>query len=106
MLTEVACVVASIVVLCCSIAARPARARCPWDTDLRAGVRVDGRFECWRHPVAPARWSPADGAVEEWDGTFGRAERSLQPGGVLEGRVYCTNGRHPEQDGTSVWCSR
>jgi hypothetical protein len=73
--------------LCLALAAwfRPTSARCPGDLDLRTGIRRDGRFACWPHPVGDP----------EWDGTYLRPERSVQPAWVLEGRVYCTGTTRP-----------
>ena len=88
------------------LALHPATAACPPGYDLRVGVRRSGAFECWPAPVAPRGWDWRRlGPVTDWDGTFGRPERSVQPSGVLKGRVYCPNGTTPRQDGHKVWCA-
>src|SRR5690348_4647766 len=82
----------ALVALC-----RPPRARCPAGFDLRTGIRRDGRFACWPHPVGDP----------EWDGTFERPERGRQPGGVLESQIWCTNGTEPiVVDERTVGCQR
>lgn len=85
--------------LCLAIAAlcRSTSARCPGDLDLRTGVRQDGQFACWPHPVGDP----------EWDGTYLRPERSVQATWVLEGRVYCTGMTRPTVvDWQTVRCSK
>jgi len=72
----------------------PTSARCPGDLDLRTGIRRDGRFECWPHPVGDP----------EWDGTWQRPERSVQPAWHLDGRVYCGDTRPVVIDWRTVGC--
>lgn len=92
--------IATVAILCVASIVRPERARCPWDLDLRTGVREDGRFECWPHPSGPP-------GIEEWDGIQGWPERSVQPSWRLGGRVYCTDGARPiVVDYQTVGCSR
>ncbi len=99
-LLDLLCAIATVVVLCCAAVTRPTSARCPWDSDLRTGVRDDGRFICWPHPVGPP-------GVEDWDGTWQRPERSVQPTWRLGGRVYCTGGARPiVVDYRTVGCQR
>ncbi len=88
--------IVTVVVLCYATAARPTHARCPDGYDLRTGVRSTGRFDCWPHVVGDP----------EWDGTWHRPELGVQPPGVIGGRVYCTGGSTPRQDGVNVWCQR
>lgn len=66
--------------------AHPISARCAPGYDLRTGIRRSGSYECWPHPVAPPGFI---GRIEDWDGTFGRPERSVQPQGVRAGRIWC-----------------
>lgn len=76
---------------------RPDRARCPAGYDLRTGIRADGRFACWPHPVGDP----------EWDGTWRRPERARQPDGVLESRIWCTGGARPiVVNARTVGCQR
>jgi len=76
---------------------RPRTARCPVGFDLRTGVRSDGRFACWPHPVGDPRY----------DGTWGRPERSVQPPWVIESQLYCTGGTRPiVVDARTVGCQR
>lgn len=73
------------------------RAQCPTGHDLRMGIRSTGDFECWPTPVG----NP------EWDGTFQRPDRSVQPRHVTAGRIYCTNGARPIViDYRTVGCTR
>lgn len=77
--------------------ARPHRARCPIGYDLRTGIRPSGEFTCWPNPSGPL----------EWDGTWGRPERSRQPDGVIESRIFCTGGTRPVVVGDrEVGCQR
>lgn len=75
----------SLWLLALSSALRPQIAACPAGHDLRTGIRRDGSFACWPHPVG----NP------DFDGTFGWPERSVQPLGVLESRLHCTGGARP-----------
>lgn len=98
--TELLAAIATLAILCCAAAVRPIRARCPWDLDLRTGVRRDGSFTCWPHPSGPA-------GIEEWDGTWQHPERSVQPSWRIGGRIYCTNGTRPiVVDYQTVGCQR
>lgn len=84
---------------------RPTSAVCPPGHDLRVGVRRTGEFECWQTPVAPLGWDWRRlGPVTDWDGTYGRPERSVQPDDVKRGRVFCAGKTRPLQDGQRVWC--
>lgn len=70
--------------------------QCPAGTDLRTGVRRDGRFECWPAPIGDP----------EWDGTYDRPERSVQPVGVIPGRISCESGSQPVvSDWRTVECA-
>lgn len=84
MLTEVACAIATILVLCWSTATRPRGARCPqgWYVD---GIRPTGRFDCARTP----------GGDIMYDGAGGYPDRAVDLPGRLGGRLYCTGGSHP-----------
>lgn len=87
----------SLLFLVVSCLGHPTRARCPIGYDLRTGIRSDGRFECWPSPTGPS----------EWDGTWARPERSVQPDGVIESRIYCTGGARPiVVDARTVGCQR
>src|SRR3954466_3197534 len=69
----------------------PTAASCPPGYDLRTGIRRSGIHECWPAPVAPAGWSTSRlGPIKDWDGTWQRPERSVQPNGVLTGRIWCS----------------
>lgn len=99
-LADLLAAIATLAILCCSFVVRPTHARCPWDLDLRTGVRPDGRFTCWPHPSGPR-------GVEDWDGTWERPERSHQPSWRLGGRVFCTGGSRPiVVDYQTVGCQR
>lgn len=71
---------------------------CPTGYDLRTGVRRDGRFECWPHPVGDP----------EWDGTWRRSpDRSTQSDAIVRNRIICTGGAHPIViDYKTVGCQR
>lgn len=95
-LVEIACAVASFLLLCGAMILRPTSAECPSGWGLRMGVRSDGHFECWRAPVGD----------EDWQWSSGRPDQSVQPPGVLRSRIYCTGGATTHQDGAKVWCQR
>ena len=78
--------------------------RCPEGSDLRTGIRRDGRFECWPRPVAPPGWRASDGPIEEWDGTWERPERSLQPATIARFQLICRQGQPVVLDWQSVGC--
>ena len=63
---------------------------------LPEGVRRDGDFACRRVPVGP----------ELRDGRGVLIDRSEQPDGIVESRVYCTGGSVPVigDDGRTVSC--
>lgn len=86
----------SLALLVLSWAIRPTHGRCPPGYDLRTGIDRAGRFRCWPRPIGD----------EDWSFASGRPDRSVQPDGVLESRLYCTGGAVPHQDGASVWCQR
>lgn len=68
----------------------PVHARCPPGHDLRTGIRRSGHYECWPAPREPRGWSVSrQGPIRDWDGTWQRPERSVQPAGVLTGRIWC-----------------
>lgn len=71
---------------------------CPNGFDLRTGVRPDGHYECLAHPVGDP----------EWDGTWRRSpDRSEQPSGIVEGRIWCQLGsRAVVVDYRTVGCAR
>lgn len=78
----------------CSVC-RPTSAHCPPGMDLRTGIRLDGHYQCWSHPVGDP----------EWDGTWQRPERSVQGSWVLEGRIYCARNTRPVvEDWQRVGC--
>lgn len=81
-------ILVSFVILGICAMCRPTSAQCPDGMDLRTGIRQDGHFECWPHPVGDP----------EWDGTWQRPERSVQAAWVLEGRIYCSRNTRPVVD--------
>lgn len=100
MLIELGGVVASIALFCCSMAMRPAAARCQarWYVN---GVRPSGLFECRRTP----------GGNPLYDGAGGFPDRSVDRPGWYRGRVYCTGGAHPivvlgDREARTVGCQR
>lgn len=70
------------------------RVRCPagWYVN---GVRPGGDFEC--RPVVGEPENDILDAVRR---------RAIADDRALAGRVYCTGGATPRQDGESVWCQR
>lgn len=107
-LADLAAAIMTVLILLVSFITRPKRARCPDTYDLRTGIQASGRFNCWPHPVAPPGWNyRRDGRIEDWDGTFGKAERSLQSEAAIGGKLYCTNGTRPIViDYRTVGCQR
>lgn len=100
MLIEVGCLWLTLVMLCCSMATRPGRSRCPvgWYVN---GVRTTGIYECRRVP----------GGDPEMDGTAGRPDRSVERPGWYRSRVWCTGGSRPivvleDREARTVGCSR
>lgn len=91
---NVIAILLSIAVVSVCALVRPDRAECPWGWDLRTGVRHDGAFRCWPHLEGDP----------EWDGTWQRAERSVQAAWVLEGRVYCSGRTPVVEDWHRVGC--
>ena len=63
---------------------RPSHFTCPADFH-DDGVFHTGHFTCTRKPVGSM----------DYDGTFGKPERSIVPPGVIRGRIYCTSGSMP-----------
>lgn len=95
MLTEVACTIASIVLLIWCFLVRPTE----WHTApgwYMNGVRPDGWFEM----------RPAPGGNPEDDGTFGRPDVTPVDERFLVGRIWCTGGATPRVSADSVWCQR
>lgn len=74
--------------------ARPAHIHVPrgWYVN---GVAPDGLFE-----LRPVLGRPED------DIDDARARRDIRDDRAVLGRLYCTGGATPRQDGTSVWCQR
>jgi len=62
----------------------PNRGGCPagWHHE---GIRKTGRYECVRAPVGSM----------DFDGTWGKPDRSYVPPGRVESRIYCTGGAQP-----------
>jgi hypothetical protein len=81
---DLACAIASRVILLIAFVIRPTSARCPehWH---HSGIRPSGDFECTREPVGS----------KDMDGTWQHPERSVVPPGALQGRIYCTGGTEP-----------
>lgn len=104
MLTEIACLIASTLLLCWSLATYQQHATCPGGWPTSGGVATwhvamalpGGYFECRRVP----------GGDPEYDGTHGKPDRSYDLPGTLRSRLWCTSGSYLHQDGHSVWCSR
>lgn len=87
---------ASVLCLLVAMAIHPTRARCP-DGFYVEGVRSWGGFTCHRQPVGDPNL----------DGTYGRPDVSVEPGGELAGRLYCTGGAVPiVVDSRTVGCQR
>jgi len=75
---------------------RPHHAACPghWHNN---GIRPSGEFLCTQNPVGDP----------DYDGTYGRPDRSVVPSGCLYGRLHCTGGQHPiVVDDRTVGCQR
>lgn len=104
---ELISAIVTVCVLVAGYAIRPHHARCPDTYDLRTGIQPSGRFDCWPHPSAPADWDPRNGRIEDWDGTHGKPERSVQSEATLGGQIYCTGGSRPiVVDYRTVGCRR
>jgi hypothetical protein len=95
LLAELVAAIVTVIVLSVGVLARPTHVRCPDGTDLRAGIRRDGYFECWPRPLGEPHWDPR---ARAW------IDDGFQPGWRLGGRVYCTGGTEVLQDGQSAWC--
>lgn len=94
MIAPVLCTIATIVVLAWCCAMHPTSWRAPrgWYVN---GVRPTGRFE-----MRPVLGDP------ERDLEDARQRINIDDERALEGRIYCTGGATPRQDGSSVWCQR
>jgi hypothetical protein len=95
MLTDVLCVLASIVLQLWCFAARPVA----WRTApgwYMNGVRPNGDFEM--------RPSPAGNPDN--DGTRGHPDFTPYDERALVGSVYCTGGSTPRVSAHRVWCQR
>lgn len=90
-MTEILCLIASVAILCWSMATHPSRVECPrgWYAE---GVRPDGETRC--RPT-PARDCP----------TTAQCDDGWLPG-ALEDRVWCVGGTVPvvDDDGRVVSC--
>lgn len=75
-------------------ALRPTEWRAPGGWFVN-GVRPSGEFE-----ARPWLGRPQD------DLDDAHARREIADDRVLVGRVWCTGGATPRQDGTKVWCQR
>lgn len=84
MLVDLACALASVLLLCCAAATRPRVAWCPPDWYVN-GVRPSGLYECRRAP----------GGEPLYDGAAGYPDRTVDRPGWLVGRIYCTGGSRP-----------
>lgn len=91
---DLLCSVFTVLLLCCAMVARPTRARCPagWYVN---GVQPSGSFEC-----RPVLGKPENDLLDAVRRVVIDDERRLG------GRLYCTGGATPRQDGRSVWCQR
>lgn len=97
---EFVCTIASVLLLCIAMCKQPRAARCPSGWFVH-GIRPSGYFECLRVP----------GGDPEYDGTWGRPDRSIDRLGFLRSRIYCTNGTHPvvvleDRQARTVGCQR
>jgi hypothetical protein len=97
---DLAGALASVVLLCCSMVARPAAARCGPGFYVN-GICPTGVFECRRVP----------GGDPLYDGAGGFPDRSIDRPGWYRSRVYCTGGAHPivvlgDREARTVGCQR
>jgi hypothetical protein len=93
---EMFCTIGSIAILCCAMVTQPRVARCPGGWYVN-GIRPTGSFECRRIP----------GGNPDFDGTWGRPDRSFERVGALQGQLYCTGGTRPiVRNETTVGCQR
>lgn len=93
---EFFCALATVLVLCLAMATQPRRASCPvgWYVN---GIRPTGSFECRPIPIG----NP------DYDGTWGKPDRSIERPGAILGRLYCTGGTHPiVRNERTVGCQR
>lgn len=85
----------SVISLCVCMLVRPTHVICPpgWYAE---GVRPNGATTCLPAPSGPDVIS-----------THGVEDRSVQPPGAIEARIYCTGGAHPiVVDARTVGCQR
>lgn len=65
--------------------ARPTHACCPERGWWLEGIRPSGIYDCRRIPVGD----------DTWDAVHGEHDHSVQPPGVIVGRIYCGSGERP-----------
>lgn len=63
----------------------PTHARCPLHGWWLEGVRPSGLYDCRRVPIGDDTWDPI----------HGERDHSVQPPGVIVGRIYCTAPARP-----------
>lgn len=82
MVIEVGGALAGVIAIMTAIVAHPTRGECPkpgWYVD---GVPADGHYQCFRVPVGDDERLPNGHVVDH----------SVQPDGVIDGRVFCQPG--------------
>lgn len=86
--------ICALIALC--TLALPTSLQCPPRYDLRTGVRRSGEFECWPNVVG----NP------DYDGTWGRPERGVQPPGIIVLKVWCRASERPVIFEERVRCAK
>lgn len=79
-----------------TLVSAPTDGKCPerWWVN---GVRPDGRYQCFPAPVGPDERLPSGIVVDH----------SVQPPGVVDGRVFCTVGKLPVVlDSRTIGCRK
>lgn len=92
-MTDVGCAAISILVMLIAFVMHPHRAKCPRGFWMN-GVRPTGEFQCRRTPVGDDIRMPNGHVVDH----------SIQPPGVLDGRIFCAGGDPRVIDDTTVAC--
>lgn len=94
-LSDLGCAAVTIALLLFAMVVRPVRARCRpgWYVN---GVRPSGVYEC-----RPVLGRPEDDLLDAVRRTVLEQDQR-----AIRGRVYCTGGATPRQDGAAVWCQR
>jgi hypothetical protein len=102
MIVDIACAIASVILLCYSMAVEPDHAEC-WPGWYVANLRPSGVYTCMRVPCGDPLY----------DGAGGFPDRTVDLSGEIRGRIYCTGGSHPivvlarrDADARVVGCTR